>query len=156
MQSQTQEATEDQEASQTQDKDIPVSTEHAQEEDTAGQKTEEGKSEPQSQEAETAAANEEAIDGGEDECIFTPDIAETPPEGITPPQPEVVMIDGVPVLEDIAEEGEEAEEGESEEVRQELLDKIMEAIAERDRMQSLSNQVQSEIAEYLARKKVIE
>ena len=55
-------------------------------------------------------------------------------------------------MEDIAEEGEE--EKENEELRMELLEKIRAATEERDRMQALSNQVQAEIAEYLARKKV--
>ena len=70
---------------------------------------------------------------------------------------EVVTIDGIPVLEDIAEEPElvvaEEEEGES---REELMEKIQAAMAEKNRLEAHNNQIQSEIAEYLARKKVRE
>lgn len=85
----------------------------------------------------------------------TPDLS-TPatPDPSTQPTPEgVLMIDGVPVLQDIIEV-EEPEEVAMEEDRDELVEQVRLAIEERDRLQGLSSQVQHEIAEYLARKKV--
>lgn len=64
------------------------------------------------------------------------------------------MIDRVPVLADIAEEEEETA-AQREKEREGLVERIKEAIEERDRLNSLNSQVQNEIAEYLARKKVI-
>lgn len=66
-----------------------------------------------------------------------------------------MMIDGVAVLADIAEEEEEMAAAQIEKERVELVERIKEAIEERDRVHSLNSQVQNEIAEYLARKKVI-
>ena len=155
MQGPPQEATkEPQEAGETQDKDAPAE----QGEDEKAEDSEEGKLETQPHESEVAPTNEGTVVGGEDAGPMeeSPEIAETAPlEGFGLQKSEAIMIDDIPVLEDIREEGEEEEEEENEEVRRELLESIMDAVAERDRMQSLSNQVQSEIAEYLARKKVI-
>lgn len=85
-----------------------------------------------------------------------PSAESTPDSSLHPstqPTPEgVMMIDGIPVLQDIMEE--EPEEMLSEENREELLDQIKLAIEEKDRLQGLNSQVQHEIAEYLARKKV--
>ena len=64
-----------------------------------------------------------------------------------------MTIDGIPVLQDIAEE--EPEEAVPEENREELLQQIKVVFEERDRLLGVSSQVQHEIAEYLARKKVI-
>lgn len=90
----------------------------------------------------------EATNEFEDRPVGVPSDSALGPSPSSPTQPGVV-----PILDDIREEEEEEEE-ESEEVRQELITKILEAAAERDRMQTLSSQVQSDIAEYLARKKV--
>ena len=103
-----------------------------------------------------AQGDKEAAESRETPAKILPDIDITEvPEAPLDDQPrfehgEVLTMEGVPVLEDIMEEGEE----EGEEVKQELIDKIRAAMDERDRLQSLNNQVQSEIAEYLARKKV--
>lgn len=77
------------------------------------------------------------------------------PDPSTQPTPEGgVTIDGIPVLQNIVEE--EPEEVVLEENREELLEQIKVAFEERDRLSVLSSQVQHEIAEYLARKKVID
>ena len=67
---------------------------------------------------------------------------------------EVVMIDGIPVLADIEEKKSEDGSEESEEIKKEIIEQIKDALEERKKMQSLNLQVQHEIAEYLARKKV--
>ena len=96
----------------------------------------------------------------ETELLITPDlttaeITAAPVLDINGPMHRIesattMTIDGVPVLMDIAEEEEETAEE-----RKELVEKIKEAIEERDRLNTLNTQVQNEIAEYLARKKVI-
>lgn len=79
--------------------------------------------------------------------------AQPTPDSLT--QSGVLMIDGVPVLQDIVEEEPaEVEVEEMEDDREEIVEQIKLAIEERDRLQSLSSQVQHDIAEYLARKKV--
>ncbi len=78
----------------------------------------------------------------------------TPSQPTPDSQEDVVMIDGVPVLANIEEEEEEEEEVVVEENREELIEQIQFALEKRDRLQGLSSQVQHDIAEYLARKKV--
>lgn len=77
---------------------------------------------------------------------------EQPESGGAESQREVVTIDGVPVLEDIVEEEEEEEV--IQESREELIETIMLAMEESSRLESVNSHIQSDIAEYLARKKV--
>ncbi len=67
----------------------------------------------------------------------------------------VIMIDGVPVLENISEENEEGDDEEEEQTREELILEIKDATEQRDRLLFLTKQIQQEVAEYLARRKVL-
>lgn len=102
--------------------------------------------------AEVAAEGQEQIEEPEADVTPRPQ-SEAESRG---EEESVVMIDGVPVLEDIVEEAEEGEGDEMADVamREALLEKIKTAMEEKERLEVTNMQVQHEIAEYLARKKV--
>ncbi len=154
-----------------QDENAAAPTEQTPAEDGHVTQSEDSPQEGNRPQSEPPAQEEGAVGGSEAQTLAVGGDAKEP-ETKSPPdmttespsgdfagqiQEEVVTIDGIPVLEDITEEAEEeAGEEEGAEKKQELLEKILDAIEERNRMQTLNEQVQSEIAEFLARKKVPE